>query len=122
RAGIARLRDWQRGDPVRSKNLFGLGVATRPGDKPTYFYAFFRTLDGNMRVYVRAGGPAYHSGLRSGEVVNKIDGKDWWLYGTYRTQQFAYDGSPHTFEVVQTGRTAVVSLGAPFVPAAADAR
>ncbi len=122
RADVARLRGWQRADPVRSQNLFGQGVAARAGDKPTYFYAFFRTIDGNMRVYVRAGGPAYRSGLRSGEVVNKIDGKDWWFYGTYRTQQFAYDGKPHSFEVVQAGRTVNVSLGPPFALPAADAR
>ncbi|HEY2473534.1 MAG TPA: hypothetical protein VGI19_01915 [Candidatus Cybelea sp.] len=122
RSGVDRLRAWQRSEPVRSQYLFARGVAVRPGDKPTYFYAFFRTADGNMRVYVRAGGPAYSSGLRSGEVLNKIDGKDWWLYGTYQTQQFAYDGKPHTFEVVAAGKTTDVTLGAPFALPASDAR
>ena len=46
-----------------------------------------------MRVYVRGGGPAYVSGLRSGDVINKIDGKFWWEYGTYQSQQRAYDES-----------------------------
>jgi hypothetical protein len=122
RAGVARLRAWQSSEPVRSQNLFTLGVASKPGDPPTYFYSLFRTLDGYMRAYVRAGGPAYRAGMRSGEVVNKVDGKDWWVYGTYRTQQFAYDGRPHTFEIVRAGSPADVSLGPPFVLPVTDER
>ena len=53
-----------------------------------------------MRAYVRAGGPAYAAGVRSGEIVEKIDGLAWWQYGTFRTQQMAYDGKPHALELL----------------------
>jgi hypothetical protein len=119
-AGLARLRAWALADPVRSGNLFALGAAVRPGDRPAYFYALFRTSDGNLRIYVRGGGPAYVAGLRSGEVVENIDGKAWWLYGTYPAQELAYDGKPHTFEVLQGGRAVEIALGAPFTAMAGD--
>ncbi len=118
--GLARLRAWALSDPVRSRNLFVRGAAVRPGDRPAYFYAFFRTNDGNLRIYVRAGGPAFAAGLRSGEVVESIDGKAWWLYGTYPAQEMAYDGKPHTFEVLQSGRAVDIALGAPFTASASD--
>jgi TRAP-type C4-dicarboxylate transport system permease large subunit len=118
--GTARLRAWSSSEPVRSENLFARGAAVAPGDKPAYFYALFRTVDGNLRLYVRAGGPAYAAGLRSGEVVEKIDGQEWWRYGTYRSEQFAYDGKPHTFEVRQENRAVDIMLGAPFVVGAGD--
>ena len=118
--GAARLRAWALSDPVRSGNLFALGAAVRPGDRPAYFYSLFRTIDGNMRVYVRAGGPAYAAGLRSGEVIESIDGKAWWLYGTYPAQELAYDGKPHTFEVLQGGRAVDIALRAPFTATASD--
>jgi hypothetical protein len=114
--GVVRMRTWALGEPIRSHNLFALGVAAKHGDKPTYFYTFFTTADGNLRVYVRAGGPAFDAGLRSGEIIEKLDGKSWWLYGTYQAEQRAYDGVPHTFEVSNGGRSAVVQLAAPFVP------
>lgn len=112
--GVARLRRWALSDPVRSANLFRTGVAERSGDKPTYFYAFFKSDDGNLRAYVRAGGPAYVAGLRSGDVIETIDGQEWWRYGTYLSQRFAYDGKPHAFEVQRAGRSVEVTLGAPF--------
>ncbi len=112
--GVARLRAWARAEPVRSTNLFGVGVAARQGDKPTYFYALFTTPDGNLRAYVRAGGPAYVAGLRSGDVVETIDGLAWWRYGTYQSEQRAYDGKPHTFEVLRGGSPVELRLGAPF--------
>jgi hypothetical protein len=114
--GVVRMRTWALAEPIRSHNLFALGVAAKRGDKPTYFYTFFTTADGNLRVYVRAGGPAFDAGLRSGEIIEKLDGKSWWLYGTYQAEQRAYDGVPHTFEVSNGGRSAVVQLAAPFVP------
>jgi hypothetical protein len=120
--GVARLRAWALSDPVRSRNLFALGAAVRPGDRPAYFYSFFRTIDGNMRVYVRAGGPAYVAGLRSGDVIESIDGKAWWLYGTYPAQELAYDGKPHAFEVLQGGRAVNIALDAPFTAAVGDGR
>src|SRR5580700_5385503 len=120
--GAARLRAWALSDPVRSGNLFALGAAVRPGDRPAYFYSLFRTIDGNLRAYVRAGGPAYAAGLRSGEVVESIDGKAWWLYGTYPAQQLAYDGKPHIFEVLQGGRAVDIALRAPFTVTAGDGK
>jgi Na+/H+ antiporter NhaC len=120
--GVARLRDWALADVVRSRNLFAVGAAVKPAEKPTYFYAFFRTIDGNLRIYVRAGGPAYAAGLRSGDVIEQIDGQAWWVYGTYPAEQMAYDGKPHRFEAVRGGRALDITLGAPFVAAQANAR
>lgn len=115
--GVARLRAWAVADPGHAGFLFTRGVSAAPGDPPTYFLALFKTVDGNMRAYVRGGGPAYVAGLRSGDVVNKVDGKFWWEYGTFQTQLRAYDGKPHSFEVQRDGHTLDVQLGAPFVPA-----
>jgi|HubBroStandDraft_4_1064222.scaffolds.fasta_scaffold00004_172 hypothetical protein len=112
--GVARLRAWARSDPARSTNLFNTGVAARAGDKPTYFYAFFRGADGNLRAYVRAGGPAYVAGLRSGDVIEDIDGLPWWQYGTFVSERLAYDGKPHVFEIVRGNRQIEIRLGAPF--------
>lgn len=113
-ADVARLRAWAKTDPVRSANLFGLGAAVAPLDKPNYFYAMFKTVDGNMRIYARAGGPAFAAGLRSGDVVDKLDGKYWWEYGTYQTQQRAYDGKPHAFEIERGDKVLDLQLSAPF--------
>ncbi len=113
--GVARLRAWSAVQPVRSANLVATGVAASPSDPPTFYYALFKTVDGRMRAYVRAGGPAYVAGLRSGDVVDKVDGKYWWEYGTYQTQQRAYDGKPHAFEIERDGKTLEVQLGEPFV-------
>ncbi|HYL27131.1 MAG TPA: hypothetical protein VEW74_04795 [Candidatus Nitrosotalea sp.] len=114
--GISRLNAWALANPLRSANLFGTGVAARSGDKPAYFYAFFRTPDGNLRAYVRAGGPAYAAGLRSNDVIETIDGQAWWMLGTYPAQRLAYDGKPHAFGIVRGGRSLDIHLGAPFVP------
>jgi hypothetical protein len=114
-AGVARVREWTVTDRARSANLFERGVAATSVDQPTYFYSMFKTVDGNMRAYVRAGGPAYVAGLRSGDVIDKLDGKYWWEYGTYQTQQRAYDGKPHEFEIERAGKTLDIRLGEPFV-------
>jgi S1-C subfamily serine protease len=111
---VARIAEWAASEPVRSRNLLTYGVAARSGDRPSFFYAFFSTIDGNLRAYVRAGGPAYVAGLRSGDIIEKIDGLDWWRYGTYQAQQRAYDGRPHVFEIQRGGRAAEVRLSAPF--------
>lgn len=113
--GVSRLRGWTIAEPVRATHLFESGVAARPGAPPTYFYSLFTSSDGNMRAYVRAGGPAYDAGLRSGDVVEKIDGLDWWRYGTYQAQQRAYDGKAHVFEIERAGRFVEVRLAAPFL-------
>jgi hypothetical protein len=112
--GASRLHAWALSDPIRSGNLFATGVAARPGDKPTYFYALFRTPDGNLRAYVRAGGPAYLAGLRSNDVIETIDGEAWWELGTYPSERRAYDGKPHTFGVQRAGRSLEIRLAAPF--------
>jgi hypothetical protein len=114
--GATRLRAWALADPLRSANLFGTGVSARPGDKPTYFYAFSRAADGNLRAYVRAGGPAYAAGMRSGDTIETIDGEAWWRYGTYQSERRAYDGKPHAFEILRDGRSLEIRLGAPFTP------
>jgi hypothetical protein len=66
---------------------------------------------------VRPGGPAYAAGLRTGDVVDKLDGRFWWEYGTYQTQLRAYDGKPHDFDVQRGtvgGPPAHVQLGEAF--------
>jgi hypothetical protein len=112
--GIARLRDWAGANPERWSNLLQQGLAYAPGDAPTYYYALFKTVDGNMRTYVRGGGPAYAAGMRTNDIVQKLDGKFWWEYGTYQTQARAYDGKPHSFELDRNGTTIDVQLGDPF--------
>ena len=102
--GAGRLLSWAASDP-RAPSLFARGVAVAPGKAPGYLYTLFKTVDGNMRAYVRAGGPAYDAGLRTGDVVEKLDGRFWWEYGTYQTEQRVYDGKPHTLEIRRGGRT-----------------
>ncbi len=116
--GVARLRAWALRRPRRAAALFERGLAVSPTDPPTYFYALFKTVDGYMRAYVRAGGPAYAAGMRTDDIVDKLDGKFWWEYGTYQTELRAYDGKPHRFEVERSGKTYDFQLGAPFVPSA----
>jgi hypothetical protein len=108
--GTARMREWALADP-RAPELFTRGVAGDPGDPPTYFYTLFKTVDGNMRTYVRAGGAAYDAGLRTGDIVMKLDGHFWWEYGTFQTQLRAYDGKSHSFEVQRGTQTLDVQLG-----------
>ncbi len=115
--GLSRMLEWTRAQPARSRNLFRAGAAVLPNDPPAYFYSLFRTPDGNMRLYVRAGGPAWVAGLRSSDVVLDVDGRQWWNYGTFATEQFAYDRKPHEFTIVRGGKTTNVALTAPFVMA-----
>ncbi|MEA2689999.1 MAG: hypothetical protein QOD51_2606 [Candidatus Eremiobacteraeota bacterium] len=115
---LFRVRVWSREHPALAANVFERGLAFDPADpRPTYFYVLFKPSDGYMRALVRPGGPAWAAGLRTGDVVDKLDGKFWWEYGTYQTQLRAYDGKPHTFDVQRgtVGGPAVhVDLGAPF--------
>jgi hypothetical protein len=112
--GVARLNEWARNNGERWTNLMTRGAAFASGDPPTYYYALFKTIDGNMRTYVRGGGPAYAAGMRTNDVVDKLDGAYWWEYGTYQTQARAYDGKPHTYEVERGSGTVTITLGEPF--------
>jgi hypothetical protein len=108
--GVERIRRWIDGAPDLSSNLFRYGVAMTSTDKPRYFYSFFKTPDGEMRAYVRAGGPAYAAGLRTGDVIDDIDGRPWWTYGTFPAEALPYDGEPHVFEVTRNGGHLHVNL------------
>ena len=44
-----------------------------------------------------------------------VDGRQWWQYGTYATEQFAYDRKPHDFSIVRNGTTTNIALTVPFV-------
>lgn len=112
--GIARMHDWAQNDSRRWSHLMAQGLAYDSGDPATYYYSLFKTVDGNMRTYVRAGGPAYAAGMRTNDIVDKVDGRYWWEYGTYQTQARAYDGKPHAFEIERAGKTLEVQLGEPF--------
>lgn len=110
-----RLTTWLHMQPAFSSALLASGLAYDPATrKPAYFYTLFKTDDGNMRAFVRPGGPAYVAGLRTNDIVQKLDGKFWWEYGTYQTEQRAYDGKPHSFEVLRGKRQVHVRLGDPY--------
>jgi hypothetical protein len=115
---LFRLRAWTREHPALAAEVFERGLAFDPSaPRPTYFYVLFKPSDGYMRAFVRPGGPAYAAGLRTGDVIDKLDGKFWWEYGTYQTELRAYDGLPHDFDVERGkvgGPPAHVQLGAPF--------
>jgi hypothetical protein len=113
---LDRLRTWMHEHGPLAMNVFGNGVAFDPTDpRPTYFFTLFKTNDGIMRALVRPGGPAWSAGLRTGDVVDKVDGRYWWEYGTYQTQLRAYDGRPHTFEVTRGDTHGIrIALGDPY--------
>ncbi|MDP9018761.1 MAG: hypothetical protein M3N19_10615 [Candidatus Eremiobacteraeota bacterium] len=114
-ATTVRMHTWMQQYPVLAENLLGKGVSYDPlHPRPTFFYSLYKTLDGYMRVYVRPGGPAYAAGMRSNDIVDKLDGKFWWEYGTYQTQLRAYDGKAHNFDVERGTETYHVQLGEPF--------
>lgn len=114
---LARFTTWLGERPALGRSLLRRGLAydsARP--VPTYYYTLFKTVDGYMRAYVRPGGPAWNAGLRTNDIVDDLDGKPWWEYGTFQTQRRAYDGLPHTFVVTRGGHDLPIALGAPFVP------
>jgi hypothetical protein len=115
-AALLRLRTWIHEHPALAANVFARGIAFDPDQAtPTYFYTLFKTSDGYMRAFVRPGGPAWRSGLRTNDVVDKVDGRWWWEYGTFQTQSRAYDGRPHAFEVTRGETHAIpITLGEPF--------
>jgi hypothetical protein len=120
-AALFRVRVWSREHPALAAEVFERGLSFDPATaRPTYFYVLFKPADGYMRALVRPGGPAYAAGLRTGDVVDKLDGRFWWEYGTYQTQLRAYDGKPHTFDVERGkvgGPPAHVELAEPFTGA-----
>ncbi len=124
-AALFRFRAWTVEHPPLASSLFETGLAFDTlARKPTYFYTLFKGTDGQMHAYVRPGGPAYAAGLRTNDIVVKLDGKFWWEYGTYQTQKRAYDGLPHTFGIARGSVlgvetvTQTIALGAAFAPGA----
>jgi hypothetical protein len=115
-AALLRVRGWIHEHPALASNVFGHGIAFDPATTvPTYFYVLFKTNDGIMRALVRPDGPAWAAGLRTNDVVDKVDGRWWWEYGTFQTQARAYDGRPHTFEVTRGDVHGIrVELGDPY--------
>jgi hypothetical protein len=115
---LFRVRVWSREHAPLAAEVFERGLAFDPAaPRPTYFYVLFKPADGYMRALVRPGGPAYAAGLRTGDVIDKLDGRFWWEYGTYQTQLRAYDGKPHDFDIQRGtvgGPPAHVQLGAAF--------
>lgn len=106
---------WAHRHAERARRLFADGLGVLPGDPPTYLYAFFKTPDGRMHVAARPGGPAWQAGIRTGDVLVKLDGKFWWEYGTFQTERRAYDGLPHTLLMERRKRRFEVTLGSPLV-------
>lgn len=98
-ADLFRVRTWSMLHPELAATLFEEGMAYQPGSPPTYFYSLFKTTDGEMRAFVRPDGPAYFAGMRTNDIIEKVDGKFWWEYGTFQTQRFAHDGNAHMFLV-----------------------
>ncbi len=113
---LLRVRLWMRARPALAANVFGRGIPFDPANPaPTYFYTLFKTNDGLMRALVRPGGPAWAAGMRTGDVVDKVDGRWWWEYGTFQTQARAYDGRPHAFEITRAGAHGIpIALGDPY--------
>jgi hypothetical protein len=113
---LDRVRVWMHEHSSLAMNVLSRGIAFDPADpQPTYFFTLYKTNDGIMHALVRTGGPAWIAGLRSGDVVDRIDGKFWWEYGTYQSQLRAYDGRPHTFDVERGAQRNIhVALGEPY--------
>jgi hypothetical protein len=113
---LLRVRVWRRALPELAANVFERGIAFDPANAaPTYFFTLFKTSDGVMRALVRPGGPAWEAGMRTGDVIDKVDGRWWWEYGTFQTQSRAYDGKPHVFEITRGNVHGVrIALGDPY--------
>jgi hypothetical protein len=111
---LSRFQAWQQEKPVLAEGLLTRGLAYDPTQGATYWYTLFKTADGQMRAYVRPGGPAYVAGMRTNDIVVKLDGKLWWEYGTFQTQSRAYDGIAHAFTLQRGNQSLEVTLGAAY--------
>ncbi len=115
-----RLRVWTHERPTLAAMLLARGLAYDPARDlaPTWYFTLVKTDDGYMRALVRPGGPAWDAGLRTNDVVDQVDGRFWWEYGTYQTQRKAYDGKPHTFVITRANvkDDIPIALGKPFAP------
>ena len=120
--GAQRLLAWRARHPVRAHVLFVHGLSLPQNLRPTYYFALFKTVDGYMRVYVRAGGPAWAAGMRSGEIVDKIDGRWWWDYGTFQSEARSYDGKAHSFQVRVGAIARQIQLSGPVLPKEVEAQ
>jgi len=120
--GVRRLLAWRSRHPRRAHVLFSHGLSLSKGLRPTYYFALFKTVDGYMRVYVRAGGPAWAAGMRSGQIVDKIDGRWWWDYGTYQAEARSYDGKAHSFQIRVGKGTRQIQLVDPVLPKEVEAQ
>lgn len=102
RSALFRVRFWAREHPEFAAGVFDRGIAFDPSAPvPTYFYTLFKTNDGFMRAAVRPDGPAWRAGMRTNDVIDKVDGRWWWEYGTFQIQRRAYDGLPHAFSITR---------------------
>jgi hypothetical protein len=110
---LARFQAWRQEKPVLAESLLSRGAAYDPAQGSMYWYTLFKTNDGQMRVFARPGGPAYIAGMRTNDIVEKLDGKFWWEYGTFQTQSRAYDGVAHAFTLRRGDRSLEVTLGRP---------
>jgi len=99
------LRLWQHHVPDQFAALFDTGNATPQDGRCDPELSLVKTADGQLRAVVRAGGPAYVAGLRTNEPVIMIDGRDWWEYGTYQSQQRVHDGNPHVYTTGDSSAT-----------------
>ncbi|MBD5634390.1 MAG: hypothetical protein IAI49_07910, partial [Candidatus Eremiobacteraeota bacterium] len=114
-AAFLRMQTWRLENEEAAEHLFATGlVYVRFHQPPTFFYSLFKTNDGQMRAYVRPGGGAYVAGLRTNDIVEKLDGKFWWEYGTFQTQARAYDGRSHSFLVKRGDLELAIVLRDPF--------
>ena len=116
-AALLRLTTWLGDHRPLAATLFQSGLAyDRRKTHATHYYTLFKTQDGKMRAFVRPGGPAYDAGMRTNDIVDELDGRVWWMYGTFQTQARAYDGLPHTFVVTRGTSDLTIALGPPFRP------
>ena len=93
REGAARLRAWAASDPRAAGALRARRCARAGRRAGLSSMRLFKTVDGNMRAYVRAGGPAYDAGLRTGRRASRRStGGSGGNTGPIKPNSVAYDG------------------------------